>query len=152
MQFRLSPIATTLFLLCGVTLASAQDITGRWAGSADSTDEGGIKRQERQSFEITKSEDGKLVAVSIGRNGKPGAPLQIQVDGGKINLYRLLELDGGEHLRWKVTLKDGGKLVGTFSAQHDNPKKWIYDRVGELTMMKVDPNAPVPPAAVVIPK
>lgn len=130
-------------LMCG-TLA-AQEAAGRWAGVADSTDEAGTKRQERQSFEIT-SEDGKLAAASIGRNGKPGAPLQIQQDGAKFNLYRFITFEGGEHLRWKVELKDG-KLVGSFSALHDNPKKWIYDRVGAITLSKVDPSAPPAPAA-----
>ena len=91
-------------LFCGVL--SAQDVSGRWTGVADTTDEANTKRQEQQSFEI-KSADGKLTAVSIGRNGNPGAPLQIQQDGAKINLYRFLDFEGGEHLRWKIELKDG---------------------------------------------
>jgi hypothetical protein len=117
---------------CGIL--SAQDVTGRWTGVADTTDEANTKRQEQQSFEI-KSADGKLTAVSIGRNGNPGAPLQIQQDGAKINLYRFLDFEGGEHLRWKIEFKDG-KLVGTFSALHDNPKKWIYDRIGPITFSR----------------
>ena len=119
---------------------SAQDVSGRWAGVAATTDEANTSRQEQQSFEI-KSADGKLIAASIGRNGNPGAALQIQQDGAKINLYRFLDFEGGEHLRWKVELKDG-KLVGTFSALHDNPKKWIYDRTGAITLSKADPVAP----------
>ena len=97
-------------LICG-TLA-AQDITGRWTGVADTTDEGGIKRQEQESFEV-KTVDGKLTAFSVGKDGKAGAPLQIQQDGAKFNLYRFLDFEGGEHLRWKVELKDG-KLGGDF--------------------------------------
>ena len=122
---------------CG-TLA-AQGPAGRWTGTAASTDEAGTKRQEKQSFEI-KSEDGKLTAFSIGRDGKPGAALQIQRDGAKFNLYRFITFEGGEHLRWKVELKDG-QLVGFFSALHDNPKKWVYDRVGAITLTKADPAA-----------
>jgi hypothetical protein len=118
----------------------AQDITGRWAGVADTTDEANTKRQERQSFEI-KETDGKLTAASIGRNGNPGAALQIQRDGGKVNLYRFLDFEGGEHLRWKVELKDG-KLVGTFSALHDDPKKWQYDRIGAITFSKAEATPP----------
>ena len=124
-------------LICGTL--SAQDVTGRWAGVADTTDEANTKRQEQQSFEI-RSADGKLTAVSIGRNGNPGAALQVQQDGAKVNLYRFLDFEGGEHLRWKVELRDG-KLVGTFSALHDNPKKWIYDRVGAIVLSKADPAA-----------
>ena len=97
-------------LICG-TLA-AQDITGRWTGVADTTDEGATKRQEQQSFEV-KMTDGKLAAVTIGKDGKPGAPIQIQQDGAKFNFYRFLDFEGGEHLRWKLELKDG-KLVGRF--------------------------------------
>ena len=125
-------IATAL--LCGVL--SAQDITGRWAGVADTTDEGATKRQEQQSFEVRMT-DGKLTAVSIGKDGKPGAALDIQQDGAKFNLYRFLDFEGGELLRWKLELKDG-KLVGTFSAQHNSPKKWVYDRIGALTLSKND--------------
>lgn len=121
-------------LICGTL--SAQEITGRWTGVADTTDEANTKRQEQQSFEI-KNADGKLTAVSIGRNGNPGAALQIQQDGTKINLYRFLDFEGGEHLRWKVELKDG-KLVGTFSALHDSPKKWIYDRIGAITFSRAE--------------
>lgn len=121
-------------LVCGALCA--QDITGRWSGVADTTDEGATKRQEQQSFEV-KMTDGKLTAMSIGKDGKPGAPLQIQQDGAKFNLYRFLDFEGGEHLRWKLELKDG-KLVGTFSALHDSPKKWVYDRIGALTMSKAE--------------
>ncbi len=38
---------------------SAQDIAGRWAGVADTTDEAGTKRQEKQTIEIVRA-DGKL--------------------------------------------------------------------------------------------
>src|SRR5258705_3766375 len=134
----LLPYIVIAGFICGTL--SAQDITGRWSGIADTTDEAHTKRQEQQSFEI-KSADGKLTAASIGRNGNPGAALQIQQDGAKVNLYRFLDFEGGEHLRWKVELKDG-KLVGTFSALHDNPKKWIYDRIGALTLSKTDAVAP----------
>ena len=120
-------------------MLAAQDITGRWTGVADTTDEGSTKRQEPQSFEI-KMADGKLTANSVGRNGNPGAALQIQQDGAKINLYRFLDFEGGEHLRWKIELKDG-KLVGTFSALHDSPKKWVYDRIGAITFSKANPTA-----------
>jgi hypothetical protein len=134
MTFRVCFIIIANFI-CGTL--SAQDVTGRWAGVADTTDEATTKRQEQQSFEI-RTADGKLTAVSIGRNGNTGATLQIQQDGAKINLYRFLDFEGGEHLRWKVELRDG-KLVGTFSALHDNPKKWIYDRVGAITLSKLGP-------------
>jgi hypothetical protein len=68
--------------------------------------------------------------------GKQGAELKINVDGGNVNVYRYLTLDDGEHLRWKLELK-GGKLVGSFSAQHDRPNKWMYDRLLDFTMTKV---------------
>jgi len=68
-------------------LLCAQDISGRWAGVADTTDEGSTKRQEQQSFEV-KVVDGKLTALSVGKGGKPGAEVQIRQDGAKFNLYR----------------------------------------------------------------
>ncbi len=71
----------------------------------------------------------------MGKDGKPGLKLDVQQAGAKVNAYVYLDFEGGEPLRWKLELKDG-KLVGTFSAQHHNPAKWIYDRVGPLVMTK----------------
>ncbi len=124
------------FLLVVGLIAQAPnpDIAGRWTGVADTTDEAGTKRQEKQSLEI-RMEDGKLTGNRLDKNGKPGLKLDVQQAGPKVNLYVYLDFEGGEPLRWKLEWKDG-KLVGTFSAQHHNPAKWIYDRVGAITMTK----------------
>jgi len=138
MKFGLPAIALAIALS---SLLSAQDIMGRWVGVADTTDEAGTKRQERQTLEI-RNEDGKLTGNTInGRTGKPGIKYDVQQAGDKVNLYGFITFEGGEHLRWKFELKDG-KLVGTFSALHDNPKKWIYDRIGAMTVSKADPASP----------
>ncbi len=113
----------------------AQDITGRWNGVADSTDEAGTKRLENQTFEFTL-ENGALKGVLLSKTGGAGRLLDVQRDGAKFNLYHYLTLEGGEHLRWKFEWKDG-VLVGTFSAQHNNPKKWVYDRIGAMTLKKL---------------
>jgi hypothetical protein len=134
-------LATVVFVTGAL---HAQEIVGRWTGVADTTDEAGTKRQEKQVFEI-KSEDGKLAGLLVSRTGKGGIPFQVQQDGTKFNLYGFLTLDGGEHLRWKFELK-GGNLVGTFSALHDNPRKWIYDRIGAMTVTR-DASQPAEPAA-----
>ena len=120
------------FLITGIL--AAQDVVGRWVGTADTIDEAGVKRQEKQTLEI-KSEDGKLTGMLVSRSGNGGIPFQVQQDGAKFNLYGFLALDGGEHLHWKFELKDGS-LAGTFSALHDNPKKWIYDRIGAMTVTR----------------
>jgi hypothetical protein len=124
------------FLLTAGLAAQAPnpDLTGRWTGVADTTDEAGTKRQEKQTLEI-RMEDGKLAGYRIDKNGKPGPKMDAQQAGAKVNLYFYLDFEGGEPLRWKLELKDGN-LVGTFSAQHHNPAKWIYDRVGAITMTK----------------
>ncbi len=134
MRFIARVIAITFSISSALT---AQDIVGRWVGVADTTDEAGTKRQERQTFEI-KSEIGKLTGTRLNRNGNGGTALDVQQDGAKVNLYGFLTLDGGEHLRWKFEFKDGN-WVGTFSAQHNNPKKWIYDRIGAMTLTKAAP-------------
>ena len=108
------------------------DVTGRWTGVADTTDEGGTRRQEKQTIEI-RLEEGKLTGNRIGKDGKAGLKLDVQQAGAKVNAYVYLDFEGGEPLRYKLELKDG-RLVGTFSAQHHNPAKWVYDRVGALTM------------------
>jgi hypothetical protein len=133
-------LAARLFALASLLAAglAAQapnpDITGRWTGIADTTDEAGTKRQEKQTLEI-RMEDGKLAGYRIDKNGKPGPKMDAQQAGPKVNLYFYLDFEGGEPLRWKLELKDG-TLTGTFSAQHHNPAKWIYDRVGAITMTK----------------
>ena len=125
------------FALLASSALTAQDIVGRWVGAADSTDEGGTHRLEKQALEI-RNEGGKLTGNTINsRTGKAGTTFQVQQDGDKYNLYAFLTFEGGEHLRWKLVMKDG-KLVGTFSAQHDGPKKWIYDRVGTMTLEKAE--------------
>src|SRR5947209_5460564 len=110
------------------------DVTGRWTGTADTTDEAGTRRQEKQTIEI-RMEEGKLAGNRIDKNGKAGLKLDVQQAGAKVNAYVYLDFEGGEPLRWKLELKDGN-LVGTFSAQHHNPAKWIYDRVGAITLTK----------------
>ncbi len=124
------------FLLLAALAAQSPnpDISGRWTGVADTTDEAGTKRQEKQILEI-RMEDGKLTGNRIDKNGKAGLKLDVQQAGPKVNAYVYLDFEGGEPLRWKLELKDGN-LVGTFSAQHHNPAKWIYDRVGAITMTK----------------
>ncbi len=129
-----------LIVLAGLLSASlaAQapnpDVTGRWLGAADTTDEAGTKRQEKQTLAI-RLEDGKLNAYRLGKDGKLSAKMEVQQTGAKINVYFYLDFEGGEPLRWKLELKDGA-LVGTFSAQHHRPAKWIYDRVGAITLTK----------------
>jgi hypothetical protein len=136
----LTRVFAIAFLITGAL--SAQDFTGRWSGVADTIDEAGTKRMERHTIDI-KMVDGKLTAMRMNRAGTGGSTLVIQVAGAKVNLYELLPLDGGEHLRWKLELKED-KLVGSWSALHDGPAKWIYDRVGPQTLVRVDPNAPPP--------
>lgn len=135
MNFAVRILAFSLLLAIALPAQTpAPDITGRWSGVADTTDEAGTKRQEKQTIEI-RTEAGKLTGNRLDKNGKPGLKLDVQQAGAKVNAYVYLDFEGGEPLRWKLELKDG-KLVGTFSAQHHNPAKWIYDRVGAITMSK----------------
>ena len=125
----------SLLLIIRITAQPPEpDLTGRWSGVAETTDEVGTKRQEKQILEIRR-EAGKLTGNRIDKAGKSGLKLDVQQAGAKINVYVYLDFEGGEPLRWKLELQDGN-LTGTFSAQHHNPAKWIYDRVGSLTMTK----------------
>jgi hypothetical protein len=125
---------TILFATALAAQAPAPDISGRWTGVADTTDEAGTKRQEKQTLDI-RMEDGRLTGYRIDKNGKAGLKLDVQQAGTRVNAYVYLDFEGGEPLRWKLELKDGS-LIGTFSAQHHNPAKWIYDRAGAITMTK----------------
>lgn len=128
-------------LICGLLLAvlaiaQGPNLTGRWTGVADTTDEAGTKRQEKHTLEF-RVEEGRLVGYQLDKTGKPSHKLEVQQAGAKVNLYYYLDFEGGEPLRWKLELKDG-KLVGTFSAQHHSPAKWIYDRVGAITLTRAE--------------
>ncbi len=80
-------ITVISLLICGAL--AAQEIVGRWAGVADTTDEAGTKRQERQTFEF-KREAGKLTGVRLNRSGNGSIPIDVQQDGARINLYSFL--------------------------------------------------------------
>ena len=131
--------ASAALFLAG-SLAAQEQFVGKWAGNTETVDDVAVHRAERHSIEI-KMENGKLVAAQVGRNGGAGSPLDVLVDGNKINLYRYLTQDGGEHLRWKLELKDG-KLFGWYQCTHNGPAKWQYDRSGAMTMTKDDGSAP----------
>lgn len=125
----------SLLLIIRITAQPPEpDLTGRWSGVAETTDEVGTKRQEKQILEIRR-EAGKLTGNRIDKAGKSGLKLDVQQAGAKLNIYVYLDFEGGEPLRWKLELQEG-KLVGTFSAQHHNPAKWIYDRLGAITMTR----------------
>lgn len=132
----LSLLAFCVALLILPQSLRGQDITGRWTGSAEWTDGLGEHHTSNLSLEIKKDGD-VFTANSPRRDGTPGPELKINADGPKVHLYRFLPLDEGEHLRWKLELQDG-KLVGTFSALHDLPSKWIYDRELKVAMVRAE--------------
>ena len=60
-----------------------------------------------------------------------GAALQIQQDGSKINLYRFLDFEGGEHLRWKLELKAPNR-----QSQYSNVRLWVEKGGGALLKLE----------------
>jgi hypothetical protein len=133
------PAVVSLLTFCIAVLAlpqslRGQDLTGRWTASVEWTDGNGDSHTESPSFEIKMNGD-VLAANSLRRDGTAGAEIKINADGPKVHLYRFLTLDDGEHLIWKLELQDG-KLVGTYSALHDRPSKWIYDRELDVAMVR----------------
>jgi hypothetical protein len=126
-------------LLVAGSLAAQEQFVGKWVGSTETVDDVNVHRYERHTIEL-RLENGKLVARQVGRNGL-SSPIEVQVDGNKVNFYRFLPAEGGEPLRWKLEFKDG-KLVGLYQCTHNNPAKWQYDRSGAITLAKEDPAAP----------
>jgi hypothetical protein len=134
----LTRLFVATFLVAG-SLVAQEQFVGKWAGSTETVDDTNVHRYERHTIEL-KMENGKLVGGQVGRNGT-SSPMEVQVDGNKVNLYRFLPSEGGEPLRWKLELKDG-KLVGLYQCTHHNPAKWQYDRSGAITLAKEDAAAP----------
>lgn len=75
------PVLTLAFLAIGGVCA--QDITGRWIGVAETTDESGANRMERQTLEI-KNEDGKLTGLLVSRSGKAAFPSKFNKTRGSL--------------------------------------------------------------------
>jgi len=116
-KFRLHLLSLSLLIVFQIAVqlvaqTNAPDITGRWTGIAETTDEAGTKRQENQPLDI-RMEEGKLTGNRIDKMGKPGLKLDVQQAGPKVNVYVYLDFEGGEPLLWKLELKDGN-LTGTF--------------------------------------
>jgi hypothetical protein len=131
-------LAILLLTCCGL---AAQDISGKWTGSADTIDVSGVKRKMQQTIEF-KGSGRELSAQQLSRQGT-GIPLKVVVDetGTKITLIRDLDFEGGEHIRWHLELKDG-RLTGTIWSVHDAPKKWGVDWSGPLELTRTDPAKP----------
>ena len=63
-----------LILLVALPAASAQELTGKWTGFADTVDARGVKRRMEQTIEI-KGSGRDLTAEQISRQGT-GIPLR----------------------------------------------------------------------------
>jgi hypothetical protein len=123
-----------LFTCCSAL--AAQDIAGKWIGSADTIDASGVKRLMPQTLEF-KGSGKDLTASQVSRQGTL-IPLKVVVDetGTKMTVMRELDFEGGEHIRWHLELKDG-HLTGAILCVHDAPKKWGVDWSGPLDFTRV---------------
>ena len=121
------------FVLACVAL-QAQDIAGRWTGTADTVDASGVKRQMVQTIEI-KGSGKDATGLLVGKREGSGIPLRVMQEGNKFTLLGDITFEGGEHLRWYLELKDG-HLTGKVWALHDSPKKWGVDWSGPLDLAK----------------
>ena len=128
-------ILITTFFLLALPLA-AQDISGRWTGTADTIDASGVKRSMLQTIEI-KGAGREMTGLLVGRRGG-GIPLKVIQEGEKFTLLGDIEFEGGEHLRWYLELKQG-RLTGRVWAVHDSPKKWGVDWTGPVNFTKTTP-------------
>ena len=120
---------TFLLLALASGLLTAQDMTGRWTGTADTIDASGVKRSMLQTIEF-KGSGKERTALLVGRRGG-GIPLKIIQEGEKFTLLGDIEFEGGEHLRWYLELMQT-HLTGKVWALHDAPKKWGGDWTGPV--------------------
>ena len=115
-----------ILLFLAFSVASAQDINGRWTCSTETLDASGVKRALTQIIDV-KGASGVL----LSRRGGAGIPLRVIQEGPKFTLLGELDFEGGEHLRWYLELKEG-HLQGRVWALHDSPKKWGVDWTGPV--------------------
>ena len=126
----MKPLMNTFLLLALASgLLTAQDMTGRWTGTADTIDASGVKRSMLQTIEF-KGSGKERTALLVGRRGG-GIPLKIIQEGEKFTLLGDIEFEGGEHLRWYLELMQT-HLTGKVWALHDAPKKWGDDWTGPV--------------------
>jgi len=126
---------TLILFAAACCIASAQDIAGKWSGSADTVDVSGVQRKMQLTFEF-KGSGKDLTAQQMSRQGTP-IPLKLVADetGTKFTLLRELDFEGGEHIRLHLELKDG-HLTGTIWSVHDAPKKWGVDWSGPVDLTR----------------
>lgn len=130
----------TIFIILATFAAcsavNAQDLAGKWAGTAETVDASGVKRHMEQTIEI-KGSGQNLMVSQVSTKGAP-IPLKIVPDetGPRFTLLRELDFEGGEHIRWHLELKDG-RLTGTIWSVHDAPKKWGVDWTGPIEFTRV---------------
>ena len=122
-----------LLLALTIVPMAAQDITGRWTGTADTIDASGVKRSMLQTIEI-KGAGKEMTGLLVGGRGG-GIPLRVIQEGERFTLLGDIEFEGGEHLRWYLELKEG-HLTGKVWAVHDSPKKWGVDWTGPVDFTK----------------
>ena len=125
-----------ILILAACSAVNAQDLAGKWAGTAETTDASGVKRHMEQTIEI-KGMGKDLTVSQVSTKGTP-IPLKIVLDesGSRFTLLRELDFEGGEHIRWHLEWKDG-RLTGTIWSVHDAPKKWGVDWSGPIEFTKV---------------
>jgi hypothetical protein len=131
-----TPVVVVL-LACGTL--DAQDIAGKWTGTADTVDASGVKRMMQQTIEI-KGSGKELSGRLLSRSGGAGIPLRVVQEGSKVTLLGDIDFEGGEHLRWYFEMKYE-RLVGKVWALHDSPKKWGVDWTGPVEMTRAAPAA-----------
>src|SRR5260370_4089657 len=87
MKFFTRTFVLSFLLVSGITAQTPNpDLSGRWTGVADTTDEAGTRRQEKQTLEI-RMENGKPTGYRVDKNGKTGLKLDVQQAGSKLRVY-----------------------------------------------------------------
>jgi hypothetical protein len=113
------------------------DVTGHWVMRREVTGRDGTPRVLRAEL-ILKQDGNKIVGeVPAGTILAVLPTLSIKgwIEGDDLMLHSSFDYEGGEHLRWRLVVKDG-RLVGSRQSLHDAPHKWRLDALTDVDFEK----------------
>jgi len=113
------------------------DVSGHWVMQREVRGRDGTRRVSRA--ELVLKQDGNKIVGDVPAGTilavLPTLPITGWIEGDDLMLHSNFDYEGGEHLRWRLAVKDG-HLVGIRQSLHDAPHKWRLDALIDVDFEK----------------